>query len=505
MSALRPAAAPLVALSAVLAGIGGGHVVEPGPAPGWLALSGVLAAGSSALRGRHRAVLALAALSLVSIALTARAHHGVVDSPLSADVAGSRRVVVDAELVGDPTPREWETTAIIRVHRTVSSAGAPRDGGNRHVLARAARPAGSRLTVLEAGDRVRVEGRLGRLRPFEASRRDLHLLAELQVDDIVAVGPSTSPLMGPANGMRNAVLEGITHVPARHRALVAGFLLGDTRGLSPELGESFRAAGLSHLLVVSGSNVAFVLALLGPLRRRLGLAGRLTTGLAVVLVFAAATRFEPSVLRASVMAALAMLAAFAGRPTAGLRLLVLTVAGLLLVDPFLVHSIAFRLSCAASAGILVWSSALAERIPGPAVVRESLATTAAAQLGVAPVLIPLAGGVPVVALPANLAAAWAAGPLTIWGLAAGAVAWAIDGFSPEVAGLLHVPTTVLAGYLETVATVAARMPLVVDGPAAASIAVVAALGLAVARGRRTGFPKLVGDGSSRAPDRYSGT
>lgn len=500
MRALRDAAAPLAALAAALAGVAVGEVVEPGPAIGWLAFSGGLAAGSVAFHGRGRAVVALAALALFAVALTARAHHGVVDSPLSADVAGSRRVVVDAELVGDPTPREWETTAIIRVHRMVSSAGTPRDGGNRHVVARAARPAGSRLTVLEAGDRVRIAGRLGRLRPFEASRRDLHLLAELQVDDVVAVRPSTSPLMGSANAMRNAVLEGITHVPARHRALVAGFLLGDTRGLSRELSESFRTAGLSHLLVVSGSNVAFVLALLGPLRRRLGLTGRLTTGLAVVVVFAAATRFEPSVLRASVMAALAMLAAFAGRPTAGLRLLVLTVVGLLLVDPFLVHSIAFRLSCAASAGILTWSSPLAERMPGPTVVRESLATTAAAQLGVAPVLIPLAGGLPVVALPANLAAAWAAGPLTIWGLAAGLASWAIDRLSPEVAGLVHVPTTLLAGYLETVAHVAARVPLTVNGPAAVGLGAVALLTLVRVRGRR----RLGGDGS-KAADRFPGT
>lgn len=501
MTALRDAAAPLTALAAVLAGIAAGHIVEPGPAVGWLVLAGALAAGALAVRGRSRAALLLAALTILSISLTVRARHGVVDTPFSTEGAGSQRAIVDAELVGDPTPRQWETTATIRVQRMVLRARAPQSGGNRHVVARASRPAASRLTVLEAGDRVRLEGRFAPLGPFEASRRDLHLVAEFQVADVLDAGPSTSLLMGPANAVRNAVLEGITHVPARHRALVAGFLLGDVRGLSPALSESFRIAGLSHLLVVSGSNVAFVLALLGPLRRRLGLTGRFATGLAVVLVFAAATRFEPSVLRASVMAALAMLAAFTGRPTAGLRLLVLSAVALLLVDPFLVHSIAFRLSCAASAGILVWSPSLAERIPGPIVIRESLATTTAAQLGVAPVLIPLAGGLPVVALPANLAAAWAAGPLTMWGLAAGVAAWVIDGLSPEVADFLHVPTAFLAGYLEAVATVAARMPLVVNGPAAAGVAVVMALGLAVARARR----RLVGDGCSHAPARPSGT
>lgn len=499
MTAWRDAT-PLAALAAALAGIGGGHVVAPGPAVGWLIAAGCMAFGASAVRGRDRAVLALFALTLLAVALTARARHGIVDSPLSADVAESRRVAVEAELVGDPTPRQWETTATIRVHRVASPAGASRSAGNRHVVARASRPAASRLTVLEAGDRVLLDGRLGPLRPFEASRRDLHLVAELRVDDVIDARPAGSPLMESANAVRNAVLEGITHVPAQHRALVAGFLLGDIRGLSPELSESFRAAGLSHLLVVSGSNVAFVLALLGPIRRRLGLTGRLATGLAVVAVFAAATRFEPSVLRASVMAALAMVAAFTGRPSAGLRLLVLTAVGLLLVDPFLVHSIAFRLSCAASAGILLWAVPITERLPGPLAIRESLATTAAAQLGVAPVLIPLAGGLPIVALPANLAAAWAAGPLTMWGLAAGLGAWAIGGLSPEVADLLHVPTTLLAGYLETVATAAGRMPLTIGGPLAVGLGVLAALALVLFRGRR----RLVRD-ESHAPDRFSRT
>ena len=48
------------------------------------------------------------------------------------------------------------------------------------------------------------------------------------------------------------------------RALVAGFLVGDDRALPPGVAADFRAAGLSHLLVVSGANVTLALALAGP-------------------------------------------------------------------------------------------------------------------------------------------------------------------------------------------------------------------------------------------------
>jgi hypothetical protein len=54
---------------------------------------------------------------------------------------------------------------------------------------------------------------------------------------------------------------------ATERALLAGFLLGDTRAVPDDLVDDFRDSGLSHLLAVSGANVAFVLAIAMPASR----------------------------------------------------------------------------------------------------------------------------------------------------------------------------------------------------------------------------------------------
>lgn len=497
MMTVRPSAGPLVVLAATLGGAAAAHVAGPAPATGWLVTAALAGLASAVMPSGPRALLAIVAVGLAAFGVTARAHHGLTVTPLDAGVRGREAVVVTGTVVTDPRSQQWETRVEIRVHTyrlrrggRFEHARGERTGGERHVIARAGRPESSRLAVLAAGDRVVIVGRLEPLRPFDRSRRDLHLVAGLGVHSVIDVRPPGSPLMTAANRFRDVIFAGIAHVPGEHRALVAGFLLGDTRGLSSDVEGSFRRAGLTHLLVVSGSNVAFVLALIGPLRRRLALTGQLVTGLAVVAVFAAATRFEPSVLRASVMAALSMTAAFAGRPASGLRLLVVAVTALVFVDPLLVHSIAFRLSCAASAGILLWSAPIARRIPGPEVVREPLATTAAAQVGVTPVIVPLAGGLPLITLPANLAAAWAAGPLTVWGFGAGLAAWAVESLSPELAALLHVPTALLAGYLEGVAAVAGRVPLHAGPPALALLAGAAA-GLVLARRSST----LGGDGS----------
>ena len=236
--------------------------------------------------------------------------------------------------------------------------------------------------------------------------------------------------------------------------LFGGFVLGDTRNESAATEDDFQGAGLGHLLVVSGENVAFVLAAAAPLVRRLGPRGRLVVTLAVLGLFAVMTRFEPSVLRATVMAALAVTAWALGRPIAGIRILALCVTALVLVDPLLVGLLGFRLSVAAAAGILVLARRLADTLPLPRRVASLVAVTLSAQLGVAPLLVLQPGGLPVVALPANVLAEPAAAAVMAWGLTGGVVAGLMGG---PVATVVHLPTRALLWWVASVARGAAHL------------------------------------------------
>jgi ComEC/Rec2-related protein len=202
--------------------------------------------------------------------------------------------------------------------------------------------------------------------------------------------------------------------------------------------------------------VAFVLVLLAPVLSRFRLLGRLVGGLAVLVLFGILTRWEPSVLRAEAMAGLALLAATMGRPASTLRILSLAVTGLVLVDPFLVRSVGFLLSVGACAGIAVLAGPAAARLPGPRPVATALGVTIAAQVGVLPVLLPTFGGVPVAALPANLLAVPVAGPIMMWGMAAGVVAGWTGG---PVARVLHLPTGLMIDWIAAVAHRSAALPL----------------------------------------------
>ncbi|HVW32127.1 MAG TPA: ComEC/Rec2 family competence protein [Acidimicrobiia bacterium] len=409
-------------------------------------------AGATAPAGRRaRRVAGLTGLAGLAAVAMARALAGLGGPPARLAAAGAQGTV-RVRLATDPERRWSAVTVPARLERPAAG----------RVLVIAEGPAAGRLRLLEAGESAVLVGRFRVLGEAEGRWRWRHVAAVFEARDLVGAGPAAPVILRMANGLRHRILAGGESLGPADRALVAGFLVGDDRDLPSGVAADFRAAGLSHLLVVSGANVTLALALVAPVLRRFGLGGRLIGGLAALGLFCAMTRFEPSVLRAAAMAGLALLATFLGRPVPGLRLLALAVTGLVLADPFLVHSLGFGLSCGASAGILLLAGPLAGRLAGPRLIRDPLAVTTAAQIGVAPIALPAFGHLPLAALPANLAAAPAAAALSLWGLGSGLIGGlAGQGGGGGPAAALQAPTAALAGWIRLVAHTAARSPLTV--------------------------------------------
>jgi len=472
--------APLIVLVALVGGILAGEAA--GPAGAAVAvIAGVIGVTLAVcLRAPvPRTVIAALAVALLGAAMTQRALHGLVVSPLTRTVAQHDDASLVVTLVDDPDAARFDTRVLARI---VSLDG--RGAGDRRVLVSASGEVAARLRLLSAGESVVLRGWCSELEGFDVRWRWKHAVGEVHATDLLGVGRAGAPLDRLANGLRGLVLAGSTHLQPVDRALLAGFLLGDTRGVPPELTEQFRAAGLTHLTAVSGENVAFVLALFAPLLRRSGLRARVAVAVALLVCFGTMTRWEPSVLRAIAMASIALLAGASGRPITGLRVLVLAAIGLLLVDPFLLHQVGFLLSCGASLGIALFARPITDRLRGPVWMREVLGVTAAAQLGVAPVLIPVFGSMPLVALPANLLAVPLAAPLTMWGLVAGVVGGVARPLSPAIPRLLELPTVALLHALISVADLASRVPVAIDGRAAWGLVALGFLLAAAHRARR---------------------
>ncbi|HUF31609.1 MAG TPA: ComEC/Rec2 family competence protein, partial [Acidimicrobiales bacterium] len=419
--------ATIVLALAVVAGAWWAHEVPP-----TLVLAGVAAAV-----GLRRPVILVVAALLLSALLGSRAWAGLEPPPVPVAVEG------EVTLLSDPVDVDGALRVDVRV-------------GSRRVEAWArGAPAGA-LRARLAGERVTLAGRLRappeHARPWLARR---HVASRLSVARVDGWRHGHAPSRA-ANAVRRTLVEGAAPLDRDRRALFTGFVLGDVREQAVEVADDFRGSGLTHLLAVSGSNVAFVLTLASPLLRRLGLRSRWAATLGLIAFFALMTRFEPSVLRASAMAAIACTAGGLGRPASRRRILALAVTAVVLVDPIIVRALAFQLSVGASAGIITLSGPIARRLPGPRLLANVLAVTIAAQVGVAPILVPVFGGLPLSSIPANLLAVPAAGPLMAWGLTGGIVAGLAG---PPVDWLLHLPTAALTGWVAAVARWGSGLPL----------------------------------------------
>jgi DNA internalization-related competence protein ComEC/Rec2 len=363
------------------------------------------------------AVLSLAGVLVVG-AGWAGIHHRGLHGALLARLA-PERVVLEGTLKTDPkeTTLGWSATAVVR--RVEWPEGAATLRSSIWISGSDAVPRSRR------GDEVRLEGML-RVPDDEGFAEALErkgIPAQLQLQTFTRLGPSSSAFVRATQSAREVVGGSIERVfPQEEAGLLLGLLLGDDSQLDPGIERDFRASGLSHLLVVSGGNVAMVLApvLAATALLRLSRWPKFAVGFAAVAFFTILTGAEPSVLRAGVMACLALVGVLSGRPRTTASILSAAVLGLLVLDPWLVWSVGFQLSVTATAGMVAIASPLADRFGRllPRSVATAAGATISAQLGVTPILLYHFHEVPLVTLPANLAAF----PLVAPSLLLGAVA-----------------------------------------------------------------------------------
>ena len=149
-------------------------------------------------------------------------------------------------------------------------------------------------------------------------------------------------------------------------ALSAGFLIGEIRNIPTEVYQRFRDSGTLHLLAVSGSNVALVVAFMLLVLRPFGLSHRrrALVLLASVVLFAALSYGEPSVIRASIMAALVITAALVQRRYDLNNLIAVAAMAILLYDPAQLFNVGFQLSFVTAWGLIFIVPRLHDRFAG---------------------------------------------------------------------------------------------------------------------------------------------
>jgi competence protein ComEC len=344
-------------------------------------------------------------------------------------------------------------------------------------------PSGNRLAV---GDRLRVRASVAAARWGDPLGRQPPVVLRHPVVEERA--PPRGAVLRLSERVRDAARrQALGSLVPERAGLLVGMALGDTSLLPAELERDFRAAGLTHLMAVSGANLAVVLAA-GLWLARMAGAGRpalAAVGIVLAVLLVVVTRWEPSVLRAGVMAGLVLFGVATGRGPGGRRALCLAVVVLLLADPGLAGALGFQLSVAATAGVLWLGPAVARAFPDrvPERARKAVGMTLGAQATAVPAIALALGPVSLAGLPANLLGLpLAGGPMLL-----GVVAALAAPVAPWLATLACRLADPFLAALVAVAGWAAGLPggtITLSGPVRAVPALVVVLVLAAAAARR---------------------
>jgi competence protein ComEC len=198
-------------------------------------------------------------------------------------------------------------------------------------------------------------------------------------------------------------------LPPQQAGLMNGMLIGYRDGLSEEVQDAFSNAGLTHIMAVSGANVAFMVLPLAFLLKRLKVPKRAANlfiiGFLILFVFI--TGIEPSVLRAVIMAIILLAAAILYREPDTYAAIAFSCILILAANPCMLFNIGFQLSYAATLSIVMLYKNIKKRISRrsmPEWISEVLAATVAAQLGVLPITLICFNKVSIIAIIPNLLA-----------------------------------------------------------------------------------------------------
>lgn len=195
------------------------------------------------------------------------------------------------------------------------------------------------------------------------------------------------------------------YVSSPSSLLASGMLFGES-SFTKEMKDTFRTAGLSHIVVLSGFNIAIIVSFAFLLFRFMPFVLRLVLAFFCVVMFVMMVGAETSVLRATIMACIGLLAMSAGRPYVARQALVVSLFAIIMYDPYaLLHDVSLHLSFIATAGIVYLSkpiTLLLSRHLKQKFVVELFSTTVAAYLVTLPYIAHVFGTVSLYALLANI-------------------------------------------------------------------------------------------------------
>jgi len=208
-----------------------------------------------------------------------------------------------------------------------------------------------------------------------------------------------------------------TSLPEPHGSLVAGIVLGAKSSFPEKFWNDLRTSGTTHVVVASGMNVTFVASfLIGILIVFLSRKKAVMIAMIGIWIYALLSGFDAPIVRAAVMGSIAFSAQALGRLSVAWRALFLSAFIMLIIWPFWITDLGFILSFVATASLMLFERKIASKVEFvPHIFREGLATSLAAQIGVAPIIFVTFGQFNLLSPIINALILWTVAPVMIIG------------------------------------------------------------------------------------------
>ncbi len=241
-------------------------------------------------------------------------------------------------------------------------------------------------------------------------------------------------------------------------ASVNALTIGDKYYLESEFEDMVKRSGVSHIMVVSGMHMAIICGAFLKFLRFLKLGNRISSVITAVFVFLfmALCGFSMSVLRSGITYFIMLLSLFIIRRTDALNSLCVSVSMIIMINPFAANSVALQLSVLSTAGIIILSEPISNKLISflnirfkiLRVVVELTVVTLSALVFTFPVTVYYFGAVPAVAVITNLLVGQAVTAVMI--LSASALPFALISSSSYFANGLFFFTEYIMRYFNAV-------------------------------------------------------
>jgi len=263
-------------------------------------------------------------------------------------------------------------------------------------------------------------------------------------------------------GMQNALPE-----PAASFAV--GLLVGQRSLLPSDLLAVLTIVGLTHIVAVSGYNLTIIVRATTKLLKKFSKFQTLAVSFLLIYLFLLVTGFSPSIVRASIVSGLSLLAWYFGHQFRPLVLLLLAAAITGLYNPYYIWGdIGWYLSFFAFFGVLILAPLLTLRLKLKLPLLGDIAIESlSAQIMTLPLIMFIFGRVSVVGLLANIIIV----PLVPFAMLFSLIAGLAGAVVPAVAGWLALPARIVLDFMLLAATWFSHWP------SAQALASITAVGL----------------------------